>query len=109
MTQLKACFKACLISLSALAIVACATKTMPQHSKNSFHDVQYVSNYDGDTVMVDIPNVHPLIGERISVRVQGIDTPEIKGNAGCEKEKAKEAKKFVRSVMLKAKHMTTRM
>lgn len=37
-----------------------------------------VSVYDGDTMTVTIPEVHPLLGENIPVRVRGIDTPEMK-------------------------------
>ncbi|MHC1787894.1 thermonuclease family protein [Solidesulfovibrio sp.] len=37
-----------------------------------------VSVYDGDTMTVTIPGVHPLFGEQIPVRVRGIDTPEMK-------------------------------
>ena len=44
----------------------------------------YVRNYDGDTITFNLSNLHPIIGEKISIRVNGIDTPEIKGK--CEKE-----------------------
>lgn len=37
-----------------------------------------VSVYDGDTMTVTIPDVHPLFGEQIPVRLRGIDTPEMK-------------------------------
>jgi len=33
--------------------------------------------YDGDTFTCDIEGIHPLIGESISVRINGIDTPEM--------------------------------
>ncbi len=42
--------------------------------------------YDGDTCTVSLPGVHRLFGDHISVRIAGIDTPEIKGK--CEQEKA---------------------
>jgi endonuclease YncB( thermonuclease family) len=56
-----------------------------------------VRNYDGDTFTVNIPGVPELIGRNISVRVRGIDTPEIKGRGACEKEAARMAKKFLSS------------
>lgn len=37
-----------------------------------------VSVYDGDTMTVTIPDVPPLLGEKIPIRVRGIDTPEMK-------------------------------
>ena len=33
---------------------------------------------DGDTIKVTIGSVHPLLGERINIRVRDIDTPEIR-------------------------------
>lgn len=75
------------------------------HNEKSFHCVKYVKNYDADTVTFDIPNVHPLIGNRINVRVYGIDAPEIKAKNKCEKEKAKDAKKRVATLLRKAKRI----
>ena len=43
-----------------------------------FNNVTFHCWYDGDTCMFTIPGVHPLFGEKISVRIAGIDTPEIK-------------------------------
>jgi len=43
------------------------------------------SIYDGDTFTVSIKDWPPVAGERISVRVWGIDTPEMRGK--CEHEK----------------------
>jgi micrococcal nuclease len=47
--------------------------------------------YDGDTVIVDA-RPWPQITMRVSVRVNGIDTPELRGKCGVEKEQAKRAK-----------------
>ena len=59
----------------------------------------YVRNYDGDTITFNLPDLHPVIGANISVRIKGIDTPEIRGK--CEKEKslANAAKKFVQNIL----------
>lgn len=69
----------------------------------AFDSVQYVKNYDGDTVTFNIPNIHPLFGEKISVRVYGIDTPEIRTKNVCEKKKALLAKKLVERLLKDAK------
>ncbi len=50
-----------------------------------FNNVTYHRCYDGDTCALTIPGVHPLFGEKIAVRIAGIDTPEIKGK--CDQEK----------------------
>ena len=59
----------------------------------------YVRNYDGDTVTFNLPGLHPIIGEKISIRVNGIDTPEIRGK--CEKEKydAQQAKEMIADIL----------
>lgn len=75
------------------------------HDNHSFRCVKYVRNYDADTVTFNIPDAHPLFGKNISVRVMGVDTPEIKTKNTCEKEKARTAKKIVASLLGKAKRI----
>lgn len=77
-------------------------KDQCQHDEATFRCVQYLKNYDADTITFNIPHVHPLIGEKISVRVFGVDAPEIKGKNNCEKKKSKEAKLFVENLLKKA-------
>ena len=77
----------------------------------SFGDYEgavYVRNYDGDTITFNLPGLHPIIGEKISIRVNGLDTPEIKGK--CEKEKydAKQAKEMVADILKDAEQITLR-
>lgn len=75
------------------------------HTKESFQCVKYLYNYDGDTITVEIPNVHPFLGHHASVRIKDIDTPEIKGNAPCEKEAARIAKRLVENQLKNAKRI----
>ena len=74
--------------MKKLAFLILPFLLLPSYSlAKSFGDYEgavYVRNYDGDTVTFNLPELHPIIGEKISIRVNGIDTPEIKGN--CEKE-----------------------
>lgn len=65
------------------------------HSKDSFNCVVFVRNYDADTITFNIPNVHPLIGDGISVRIRGVDAPEMRGGLPCERDVAIQAKSFV--------------
>ncbi len=78
------------------------------HDSKTFRCVQYVKNYDGDTVTVKIPGVHPLIGDNISVRITGIDTPEKTGKKPCEKERARDAQRFVANQLKNAKSIELR-
>lgn len=49
---------------------------------------EVVSIYNGDTITVTIKEYPSIIGERISIRVNGIDTPEIKEKCANEKDKS---------------------
>lgn len=51
------------------------------------------SIYDGDTFKVSIAGWPAIIGKSISIRVAGIDTPEMRGSCEREKQLAREAKK----------------
>jgi endonuclease YncB( thermonuclease family) len=61
-------------------------------STSSFSGVEYVRNYDGDTMTVNIPGVHPLFGNEIGIRVRGIDTLEIRGNIRLKNRRQKRPK-----------------
>ncbi len=76
-----------------------------QHDANNFRCVKYIKNYDADTATFDIPDVHPIIGKKISVRVRHIDTPEIKGKLPCEKDKARTAQRLVENQLKNAKRI----
>lgn len=90
-------FSICITSYNVFAVDQCT------HSENAFRCVRYIKNYDADTITFDIPNVHPLIGKHISVRVRHIDTPEIKGKLPCEKETARIAKNLIENILSRAK------
>ncbi len=62
----------------------------------------FIANYDGDTIKVDIPGLHPLIGKSVSIRIRGIDTPEIRGKCQKEKVKAWEARERVHELLVNA-------
>lgn len=76
-----------------------------EHDESSFRCVKYVRNYDADTVTFNIPNIHPLFGRKINIRVQGVDTPEIRTKNKCEKEKARYAKRLVTNLLKRAKRI----
>lgn len=60
---------------------------------------QVVSVYDGDTFKVDIEGWPAIIGDDISVRIMGIDTPEIRGTSGFEKDMALAAKQKLKDIL----------
>lgn len=83
-----------------------ASSTKCEHTSNIFRCVKYVSNYDGDTITVSIPGQHALFGELVSVRLNGIDTPEKRTRETCEKKLSKVAKDYLRYRILKSRSGT---
>ncbi|RDH84025.1 MAG: nuclease [endosymbiont of Galathealinum brachiosum] len=55
---------------------------------------EVTSIYDADTFKVNIKGWPDVIGKRISVRVLGVDAPEIRGKCTSEKTAARLAKQF---------------
>ena len=76
-----------------------------EHSSDALRCVQYLYNHDGDTLTVRVPNVHPLLGEKISVRIQGIDTPEMYSSDVCERRAAVIAQRLVKNILSKAQRI----
>lgn len=66
------------------------------------------SVYDGDTFTVSIDDWPPIIGDKIKVRVAGIDTPEIRGKCQREKELARAAKQHTVSFLREGKKVELR-
>jgi endonuclease YncB( thermonuclease family) len=64
---------------------------------------QIVEVYDGDTFKIDLPSQHPLFGDDISVRVFGIDTPEMRGTSDEVKALAYKAKNRTQEMLSEAK------
>ena len=75
-------------------------------STSNFSGVEYVRNYDGDTMTVNIPGVHPLFGNEIGIRVRGIDTLEIRIKYPFEKQKVKETKTLIEGILNCANKIT---
>ena len=57
----------------AVIIVVLALLLPTLAHATDFNDVQYIRAYDGDTITVTIPNIHPFFGKHISIRVLGRD------------------------------------
>jgi len=55
---------------------------------------EVTSIYDGDTFRANIKEYPDLLGYRIGIRVNGIDTPEMRGKCQKEKALARKAKQY---------------
>lgn len=65
----------------------------------NFDDVKVLSVYDGDTFKVNLPCSEDIFCKDISIRIYGIDTPEIKTQNACEKKKAKQAQALTQNIL----------
>ena len=66
-------------------------------------EAEVIKVYDGDTITIGFfypGSDKPHIPYRMSVRLLGIDTPEMKGKSPEEKAKAKQAQSFLSSQIL---------
>jgi len=67
---------------------------------------EITSIYDGDTFRANIEGFPTIIGEHMSIRINGIDTPELRGKCPQEKAQAKLAKQFTVKHLRAAKRIT---
>ena len=69
---------------------------------------EVTSIYDADTFRVNIKGWPDVVGQRMSVRVLGVDAPEIRGKCELEKKAARRAKQFTVQKLLSAKKIELR-
>lgn len=68
--------------------------------------VEYVECYDGDTCTVNIKGLPNVFGHHLSVRLLGVDAPEIKGQCDQEKYLAMLARSVLNAKLRKARSIT---
>jgi endonuclease YncB( thermonuclease family) len=84
-------------------LLTISAQAAPQYGTVTVSKV--ISVYDGDTFRVNIDSLPPIVGKNIPIRVNGVDTPEIRGKCQYEKDLALEARDFVRSKLANAKEI----
>lgn len=69
---------------------------------------EVTSVYDGDTFRANLAGYPEIIGYRIGVRINGIDTPEMRAQCQKEKELARQAKELTVAQLRGAKKIELR-
>ncbi|WP_345974064.1 thermonuclease family protein [Sulfurimonas sp. HSL3-7] len=69
---------------------------------------EVTSIYDGDTFRANLKEYPEIIGYRIGVRINGIDTPEMRGQCQKEKDLARQAKELTVTQLRGAKKIELR-
>ncbi len=94
-----------------LAIVLAATFAIAGIKNKTYGTVtvsEITSIYDGDTFRCNIEGYPPIIGERIGIRVKGIDTPEMRDKRPRVKAMARQAKQFAVAMLRNGRHIELR-
>ena len=60
---------------------------------------------DGDTFIIDIPNIPDVFGKNIAVRIRGIDTPELNDSREEIRKISIQAKEELERLLLNAKEI----
>jgi len=89
-----------------ILLVALAASPLSANDGFTFSKAEFVSAHDGDTITVTLPELHPLFGFKIPVRIAHIDTPEINSLDKCEKEAAIVARDVTLKLLSEAKEVT---
>ncbi len=69
---------------------------------------QIAEVYDGDTFKINLPQQVPIFGDKLSIRLAGVDTPEIKGTSEEVKALAKQAREMTEKALQSADQIELR-
>lgn len=90
----------CLLILLPAAACAQFPPASTPYGPATIHDC-----YDGDTCTISIPSLPSLFGDRLPIRLAGIDTPEMRGACSQERALAVRARAYVRDKLLHAQRV----
>lgn len=82
-----------------MSLIAFVLSTTPALALDIPH-VKVIRVHDGDTFTIELPKTYKIFGPSISVRIFGIDTPEMHGILPCEREKAGEAQALANAFLI---------
>ena len=94
--------------LAILLIFAMPVMTLADITYDSVSIAEVTSIYDGDTFRANIPDYPPIIGQHMSIRIKGVDTPEMRGKCEQEKLLARKAKQYTLMALSNAKTIELR-
>lgn len=95
--------RALTLALAALCALCSNATALADYGSATVERV--TSIYDGDTFRADIAGWPSIIGERVPIRVKGVDAPEIRAHCDREKKLARQAKQFTVAALRGADHI----
>lgn len=90
------------------ALLALLLITLSAAAQDRVTVAEVTSVYDADTFRANIAGWPAIVGERVPVRVKGIDAPEIRGKCRQEVERARAAKQATVAALRAAREIELR-
>lgn len=89
-----------------LFIIFCYSYSVEYSDTITDRDFTIIKVRDGDTFMIDIPNIPDVFGKNIAVRIRGIDTPELNDSREEIRKISIQAKEELERLLLNGKKIT---
>ncbi|TXJ31141.1 thermonuclease family protein [Brachyspira aalborgi] len=89
-----------------LFIIFCYSYSVEYSDTITDRDFTIIKVRDGDTFIIDIPNIPDVFGKNIAVRIRGIDTPELNDSREEIRKISIQAKEELERLLLNAKEIT---
>jgi|SaaInlStandDraft_6_1057023.scaffolds.fasta_scaffold111025_1 micrococcal nuclease len=90
------------VLIGLFLILFLPSPVMGQSDYGEYGGAILVNIYDAKTFVMNLPEYPPLIGEMITVKIGGIETPKLKGKCKRESQLAAKAKKFTEKALKNA-------
>jgi endonuclease YncB( thermonuclease family) len=97
-----------LLALLMLLVIGKVSLAASPHIYGDALVAEVTSIYDGDTFRCNLQGYPPIAGERIGIRINGIDTPEMRDNRPKIKALARKAKQYTVQRLRKGKQIILR-
>jgi endonuclease YncB( thermonuclease family) len=75
------------------------------HSLDKFKCLEFVKISDGDTAVFNVPNTHPLLGQKVKISLADVKVPTGSVKSKCAKDIRKKSKKVSRDLLKKARYI----
>ena len=89
--------------LAVLLIFLMPVTALAEKTYGTVTIAEVTSIYDGDTFRANIPGYPPIVGQRMGIRINGVDTPEMRGKCEQERLLARKAKQYTVTKLRNAK------
>ena len=89
-----------------LFIIFCYSYSVEYSDTITDRDFTIIKVRDGDTFIIDIPNIPDVFGKNKAVRIRGIDTPELNDSREEIRKISIQAKEELERLLLNAKEIT---